>query len=55
VDDRRREKKKTVITDAVGREYHGELEDNSDDERKMMRLSLRKEGRTKGGSEQAVS
>ena len=53
MDDRRREKKKTVITDAVGRGYHGELEDNSDDERKM-RLFL-KEGRTKGGNEQAVS
>ena len=43
-----------MITDAVGRGYHGELEDNSDDERKM-RLFLRKEGRTKGGNEQAVS
>ena len=43
MDDRRREKKKTVITDAVGREYHGELEDNSDDERKMMRTDRRTE------------
>jgi hypothetical protein len=39
-------KKKTVITGAVGRGYHSELEDNSDDERKM-RLFLRKGGTNK--------